>query len=1454
MGGKLTLLKLPILGSFVLLQTILCAQQIAPAPYSSGTKVNYIRTWDAGSPQVHPDTLMAKTVKDVKQTTQYLDGLGRPLQTVMKQGSLMSGSSIAYDLVSPVLYDEFGREAYKYLPFAANSTGGNSSISDGLFKLNPFQQDSIFNKGMFGDESYYYSKTVFEASPLNRTLEGYAPGNNWVGTASQSSEANRRGVKMKYWFNTATDSIRIWTVTNVSNSFGTYATSSTYAAGSLFKTVSQDEHNKQVIEFKDKEGKVLLKKVQLTADADTGTGKGYYGWLCTYYLYDSLNNLRCVVQPKGLELLAANSWSMSYSSGVIMNEQCFRYEYDSRNRMILKKVPGVGTVYMIYDARDRLVMMQDSVLRVAHKWQYTLYDALNRDTTTGLITDDTYYNDAAYHRGQAQNSITYPTPGSYADEVLTKKFYDSYDWHGWEANPLSATRNTSYDSYLLSASNTVWPYPQNATVQSNQLRGIVTGTKTKVLGTASTYLYSVIFYDDKGRVIQTQSTNITTGTDISTMQYSWSGQTLLTINKNEKAVTNPQTSIMLSKITYDDLGRPLKTEKKISTTNVSSGAMPGSWKTVSQHEYNALGQLKKKKLGAAPLDSLTYEYNIRGWMLGMNRSYVKDTTSTANWFGFDLGYDKTSFTVNSGSQSYTAAQYNGNINGMLWRSTGDDMLRKYDFTYDATNRFLSADFNQLNSNSFSKAAGIDFSVTGMSYDANGNILNMNQKGWKLGGSVTIDSLLYTYISNSNKLLNVIDRNNDTTTKLCDFRSSHTYMTALSNNKTTTATDYSYDANGNMYVDNNKDISDIHYNYLNLPDSITVINKGNIKYVYDATGNKLKKITTEGGNTTTTLYLFGNFVNDTLQFIGTEDGRVRLKQADSSLQYDYFIKDHLGNVRMVLTEETQTDAYPVASLETTPLSSERLYYSKVDSGRVNKSMVSGYPTNTYTNPNDYIQKLSGNEVKVGTGTVLKVMAGDKVNIRVNSWWKSNDTPDTPVSPLNDLLSALSGNIGSLGGSHPTSTEITSSGVLSGNATSFLNSQNGYTTSKPKAFLNWILFDERFAYASSSSGFEQVGASNTFTTHAPSELAISKSGYLYVYVSNETPNINVFFDNLQVTHVRGPLLEETHYYPFGLMQAGISSKALGFGKPENKRKFTSQELDEDFGLSWYQHRFRNHDPQIGRFVQIDPLAPKYMHNSTYAYAENRPIDGIDLEGLEYLRAGEVLIQMRISYSDNQVSSASVRLTRTNVSKATEVFVFNKQSKLRDASAPDPYLLGTINYKPASTKTTNEATSDDAGGSEVGVLGQRQVDHPAVPKNKREARAADKDPLTTVLSTSSGAVKGDAIIAMVGAAGLLLDYMHDKEISIDINKANQQASTAGISTVKDINMALSLNLIPSNYLNNSDLTSFANYLLFGEKPSDYNRSNPELRKMLKDFEKIKVKVEKNKTNPPCTVCVSN
>jgi len=70
------------------------------------------------------------------------------------------------------------------------------------------------------------------------------------------------------------------------------------------------------------------------------------------------------------------------------------------------------------------------------------------------------------------------------------------------------------------------------------------------------------------------------------------------------------------------------------------------------------------------------------------------------------------------------------------------------------------------------------------------------------------------------------------------------------------------------------------------------------------------------------------------------------------------------------------------------------------------------------------------------------------------------------------------------------------------------------------------------------------------------------------------------------------------------------------------FQGQERDDELKGSGnsLNYKYRMHDPRIGRFFAVDPLAPDYPWNSPYAFSENRVIDGVELEGLEYEETGK------------------------------------------------------------------------------------------------------------------------------------------------------------------------------------------------------------------------------------------
>jgi len=355
--------------------------------------------------------------------------------------------------------------------------------------------------------------------------------------------------------------------------------------------------------------------------------------------------------------------------------------------------------------------------------------------------------------------------------------------------------------------------------------------------------------------------------------------------------------------TYDQAGRPAGSDYNYNNATTRQ--------TVS-NTYNTLGQLASKQIAedGTILQTIDYQYNIRGWLTKINDP--ANLSATGDLFGMELLYN----TQNSNLGNTPA--YNGNITGNIWQTaqlsnTANPVttgIKAYKYTYDKLNRLLTGKFseNWVLNNKYSEYVDVSSFVPGTSpYDLNGNIKTMRRYGLRTPNTFsTIDELKYTY--DGNKLIAVDD--GVSTDNGGDFMDNgHLYSSSHT-------AEYAYDANGNLTRDDNKGIINITYNILNLPVSITNTSGNRLEYTYDASGNKLSQDYYINGTVTKTTYFVGNFVyeNKIPAWVINNEGRVILNSIGTAYCKEVYLKDHLGNVRVACRLESgvlktrQVDSY------------------------------------------------------------------------------------------------------------------------------------------------------------------------------------------------------------------------------------------------------------------------------------------------------------------------------------------------------------------------------------------------------------------------------------------------------------------------------------------------------------------------------------------------------------------
>ncbi|WP_338409100.1 RHS repeat-associated core domain-containing protein, partial [uncultured Flavobacterium sp.] len=136
----------------------------------------------------------------------------------------------------------------------------------------------------------------------------------------------------------------------------------------------------------------------------------------------------------------------------------------------------------------------------------------------------------------------------------------------------------------------------------------------------------------------------------------------------------------------------------------------------------------------------------------------------------------------------------------------------------------------------------------------------------------------------------------------------------------------------------------------------------------------------------------------------------------------------------------------------------------------------------------------------------------------------------------------------------------------------------------------------------------------------------------------------------------ILEENHYYPFGLKHKGYNNEVNG---TEHKYKYQEQERQDELGLNWDSFKWRNYDYAIGRFMSIDPLAEKYAYNSTYAFQENKMGMGRELEGLELITFNQMRTYFTaLKYAFIGKTEQARSNLKTSINNRVEVSITGKE----------------------------------------------------------------------------------------------------------------------------------------------------------------------------------------------------
>lgn len=1112
---------------------------------------NYIKTTS-----YRVETQTGSVVDENKiETIAYHDGLGR-----VKQSTALRAGGSGEHIISHTQYDALGRTPLEYLPYATAPDIANplNYVNPQTLKINI---GNFYNTPKYEDTQNPYSQIVYEASPLNRVLEQAAPGNSW-------DIALGHTVKLDYQVNTNNE-VRFFNVSfqggNPQNPQLTL--DGFYTEGQLYKNITKDENwtvstgnNHTAEEFINKRGEVVLKRTynnNLPHD--------------TYYVYDEYGNLSFVLSPEG-SVQIVNGDVLRSNAGEILDDLCYQYKYDYRNRLVEKKVPAKGWEHIVYNGLDQPILTQDANQRSQSpsQWLFTKYDAYGRVIYTGIknanISRNTFQSivDNNLTAVQYEERVTTPVtingtqlyytqnavPTS-VDEILTINYYDSYVDLGSITLPASV-----YGQDIIS--NT---------------QSLPTLSKVRVLD-HDQWITTVTGYDYKARPIYGYSENSYLGTtDTFESLLDFTGNVLESRTTHGKA--GHQVVVTTDYFTYDHQNRPVTHTQQIDDEPVQ---------LIASNSYDELGQLEYKHVGGQ-LFEVGYTDLVGTTVSSDGQVITKTTISDA----FNAGITTIGKLETNGGLSFNVdtpgSEIKVGLNDRNTSASGFDINYFFDF-YDNAGTPSYKVFARLPNGSSGTPLyeGSYDSNNSFAIEKQGNYIHYFHNG------VLIAS--YLLIENTALI-------GDAGFKTPNSAISNLQLYATTIDKSLQKVDYQYNVRGWLTDINDvnsqsrtPDLFNFHINYdsvdgFSSTGSVTPLYNGNISQT---------TWKTQSSDTDTRSY---GYAYDALNRI--TDGFSRkgagFNTIDNYTLYDVSY-DKNGNINTLKRNghDSASDSVLMDNLSYTYNGNQLL---KVDDLTNHNS---GFKDGTNTD-NDYGYDVNGNMI-IDQNKKIESISYNHLNLPTKV--SINNPSDNQQGTITYVYDATGTKLAKV-----FVDDIQQSIITTYYAKGYIYENNNGTESlkmfsHPEGYVEPVYGTDR--------SIQRFNSSTQTTTFSGYQYAFNYTDHLgNVRLTYGDANGDGFISSAT------EIISEKNYYPYGLTQKGyndvITSNANSMAE---KFAFGGKEYGEELGLDWYDISARNYDPALGRWMNIDPLSEQMRRHSPYNYAFDNPVFFIDSDGMAPVRS--------------------------------------------------------------------------------------------------------------------------------------------------------------------------------------------------------------------------------------------